>query len=407
MVSDELVKAVGSGRRRAMQPTWRRVDLRRLQLKAGLVLQVTTYDDTQAYTRNVPWDGAGPGTETAEQAVDALLAEPFGNWHVQTLATTLQVRVTKSGDAQVHENAAAGPPAAADLPPAAAQAHDRVKPHLVDPAEPFLVELGVSDQRGHIRAGKRDKYGQVEAFVRALDAAVSEAITAGLLTQRPIRVIDLGCGNAYLTFAAYRHLAGARGLEVELLGVDRKTQARAHNEAVAQRLGWSDHVRFVDAAIDDPEVGKGERTDIVLALHACDTATDDALARAVKWGSDLVLAAPCCHHDLQKRLRNSGITPPGYSSLTRYGILRERLADVLTDTLRANLLRLSGYRVEVMEFVDSKHTPRNVLLRGVRTDAAPAADLEADYRHLTSSWGVTPRLAELLTPREHPDGRYR
>ncbi len=138
--------------------------------------------------------------------------------------------------------------------------------------------------------------------------------------------------------------------------------------------------------------------DVVLALHACDTATDDALARAVEWQTPVVLAAPCCHHDIAAQLRRSA-TPAPYSLLTRSGILRERFADTLTDALRAGLLRQAGYRVEVVEFVESKHTPRNTLLRAIRTGAAPPEADRIELDELTTTWGVRPRLAELLGQR--------
>ena len=371
-----LVRAVASGRRRGSEQPWRRVELRPVDLAAGRRLQVVRLDERQAHTANEPY---GP---QAAALVDDLLALPFGNWHVETLDATIQLRVTKKGEAQVHRAPAAREPAAGT--------HDRAKPRLLDSREPLLRELGITTGDGQVKPTRQDKYRQVEDFLRALDPLITQ-LPAG----RRIRVVDLGCGNAYLTLAAYRHLTGARGLDVELVGVDVKTQAREHNSAVVGRLGWSGDVRFVAGTIADAPV---EGADVVLALHACDTATDEALARAVGWQSRVVLAAPCCHHDLQRQLTAGGSVPRPYGPLARHGILRERFADVLTDALRAALLRLHGYRVEVVEFVDSAHTPRNTLLRAVRTDAAPGPDVAADYAELTRAWGVRPALARLLEP---------
>jgi SAM-dependent methyltransferase len=271
--------------------------------------------------------------------------------------------------------------------------HDRPKARLLDPSEPLFRALGVTGSDGRVRPSREAKLRQVEELLRALDATMRQAPGVAGTADRPLQVVDLGCGNAALTFAAYRYLSGPLGLDVRVTGVDVKAQARAHGEAVAAELGWSDRVRFVEGtAADAPVDGAG----VVLALHACDTATDEALARAVRWQASVVLASPCCHHDVQRQLSESGNPPDPYGLVTRYGILRERLADVLTDALRAALLRLLGYRVDVVEFVGSVHTPRNTLIKAVRTGAAPTAEQVAAYRCLTEQWHITPRLAELL-----------
>jgi hypothetical protein len=196
-----------------------------------------------------------------------------------------------------------------------------------------------------------------------------------------------------LTFAAYRYLVG-RGIDVEVVGVDVREDQRKRNTELAERLGCAGRVRFVAGTILDAVVEPPP--DLVLALHACDTATDEALARGVRWGARWILAAPCCHHDVAAQLRRQPAPGP-YDLLTRQGILRERFADVLTDSLRAGLLRLHGYRVEVVEFVDSRHTPRNLLLRARRTDAAATADQRAEYEAIVRDWRVTPRLQTLLS----------
>jgi hypothetical protein len=204
--------------------------------------------------------------------------------------------------------------------------------------------------------------------------------------------VDLGCGNAYLTFVTERFLSHVRGLPVHLTGIDQRDQSRTHNEKIAGELGVD--ATFLSSAIGDASLDV--RPDVVLALHACDTATDDALARAVAWEAPLVLAAPCCHHDIAAQLRKQP-TPAPYAMLTRHGILRERFADTLTDGIRASLLRLEGYRVDVMQFVGSQHTPRNTLLRGVRTGRpVSGGSARREYDALVDAWGVRPRLGELL-----------
>lgn len=362
---DRLVRAVGAGRRRGARPRWRRVELRPVDLKAGRRLQVVEHTETGATTRNLePADVAG--------GVDVLLAEPFGNWHVETLEQTLQIRVTKKGEAQVHRAATSRRTVA----PSALHAHDRIKPRLIEPDDPLFTVLGAD----------ADKRRQVDAFLRLLEPVVRR------LDAAPLRVVDLGCGNAYLTMAAHRYLSNRPG-GVRTVGVELREDLVARSTERAAAVGL-DGLSFVPGTIAQADPGLGG-VDVVLALHACDTATDEALARAVRWRAPVVLAAPCCHRDLHRQL---GAAPHPYGALTRQPILRERFADVLTDALRALLLRMVGYRVDVVEFIDSRHTPRNAMIRAVRTGAPPGPDVVREYTDLVEQWDVVPALARMLTP---------
>jgi SAM-dependent methyltransferase len=316
---------------------------------------------------------------------------------VETTTETHQLRVTKKLEAMVHT---APVPATAEPASKAPGRHDRRKPRLLPEDDPVLVALGVSDAQGRVKPSRQAKYRQVEELLRDLAPVVDDAVATGRLRtpteQEPLQVVDLGCGNAYLTFAAHRYLTAVRGLPVHTTGVDVKAQSREHNTQVAEQLGLGGSMSFVQGDIGSAELPV--RPDVVLALHACDTATDDALARAVTWDAPLVLAAPCCHHDVAAQLRRAP-TPAPYTLLTRSGILRERFADTLTDAMRAAILRLAGYRVDVIEFVDSKHTPRNTLLRAVRTGAPAPDGAREELDELTRTWDVHPKLAELLRDR--------
>jgi len=369
-----LVRAIASGRRHNAEVKWRRVELRPVQLKAGRRLQIVEYDERQAHTRNAGYE------DDAGRAVDDLLALGFSNWHVKSVTAEIQVRITRKGEAQVHR--------VSERPADQNLGHNRAKARLLDADDAFWQAVGIAGADGKVKPSRQDKYRQVEEFIRELDTVLKpELVPAG----RPLRVVDLGCGNAHLSFAAYRYLTKVRGLDVTLVGVDVKRQARERNNALAAQLGW-DGIRFVEGTIADAPV---DGADVVLALHACDTATDDALARAVQWQAPVVLAAPCCHHDIQTQLR-AHPAPGAYGMVTRHGILRERLADILTDAFRAALMRMAGYRVDVVEFVPSQHTPRNTMLRAIRTDTPPDAAVTAQYAELVETWGVRPHLAALL-----------
>jgi SAM-dependent methyltransferase len=383
---ERLVRATLSGRIRGQdRPQYRRAELRFVDLTHGRRLQVTRYDETQAFTSNVELD------QVAAE-VDSLLSQPYANWHVETATETVQVRVTKRGKPMVHRSRR-------DEAVEPDRGHDRAKPRKLDAIDPVFAALGLATADGRIKPSRVAKFRQVQDLLAMLDPVVDDAIALGpgadLSDERPLRVADLGCGNAYLTFAALRYLTAVRGLPVRAVGVDVKGQALDRNTAIAKAAGLED-VEFVRSPIDS--VRLDDPPDIVLALHACDTATDDGLARAVEWEAPVILAAPCCHHDIQRQL---GEAPGPYALVTRHGILRERLADVLTDSLRAAILRMVGYRVDVVEFVDTVHTPRNALIRAVCTGATGSPQTQADYDELIRQWGVRPALAERLAT-THP-----
>ena len=386
ILDDEtLVRAVASGRQRGTQPPWRRVELRYVDLKAGRHLQVTAYDEAQAHTSN---HAVG---DAARTAVDDLLDQPFGNWHVDTTTETHQLRVTKKGEAVVHTRAQQADPAALT------RDHDRDKGRLLAEDDPVFRALGLSDHEGRMKPSRQSKYRQVEEFLRILDASIGDALDKGhLRTPTPERAARDRRPRLRERVPDLRHRALPHPRARPPGAPDRHRPARAVARRTTSRSPASSAWRRRSSPRPSREPSPPTAPDVVLALHACDTATDDALARAIEWGTPLILAAPCCHHDIAAQLRKAP-TPAPYAMLTRHGILRERFADTLTDGLRASLLRLQGYRVDVMQFVGSEHTPRNTLLRAVRTGKpVSGGSARQEYDELVTTWGVRPRLGELL-----------
>ena len=272
--------------------------------------------------------------------------------------------------------------------PQASGLHDRPKRHVLPEGEPvpFLVALGVQTPDGRVRAQRRAKFRQVNRFVELVEDVVPR------LPDGPLRVVDFGSGRAYLTFALHDLLVRRHGRQVRLLGLDVKPDVVAECEALARRLdavGLSFEVGDIaEADLDD--------VDLVVSLHACDTATDAALDRAVRGGARVILAVPCCQHELLGQLDNDVLRP-----LLRHGTLRERFVAEVTDAARARLLELAGYDVQVVEFVALEHTPKNVLLRAVRTDRPERdrARLAHEYRAFADSLGIRPELERLLGDR--------
>jgi SAM-dependent methyltransferase len=371
-----FVRAVLSGRRRNMTVLFERIDIRLVEIKGVLHLQLMQNDGRATTTKNL--------LPTALE-VDQLLASGYANITVESTSQAYSIRVTKSGDAQVHTEKRSSEQNLA---------HDKKKDRLLDSNDPFLREVGIADAKGVIKPSRQDKYKQVEEFLRLLSPALNSAIEAGQIHKptaaQPLRITDLGCGHAYLTFAAHQFLMNS-GIPVVVTGIDVRLESRDRNNAIAEKLGITKSISFKAEEISKTTA---EMADIAIALHACDTATDDAIAWAVNGGSKLLLIAPCCHHDIQKQI---DAAPEPWGALTKFGLMKERLGDLLTDSFRAQLLRLVGYRVEVIEFIGGEHTPRNLMIRAVKTDAKPE-QLDIDrYLEITAQWDVKPALEKKLS----------
>ncbi len=314
------------------------------------------------------------------------MLEAPGAWelHVMTGEGDVHVRRTRKGHVMVSRSKAVK----RELGPL--EGHDRKKGHLLEQfdSRDVLRVVGIAGADGAVRASMRGKYDQVNAFLREVEAVTQDAARGTAFT-----LVDAGCGLAYLTFAAHGYLSRARGLKVRAIGVDRKEDVVARARAMAEELGVADEVEFVCADLETMQLDA--RPDLVMSLHACDTATDEALARAVEWGSKRVLCAPCCQHELHASLKHDG----AMRGMMRHGILRERLGDLLTDAFRAQILRVLGYRVKVVEFVAQEATARNVMLRaeaGLRPGVTEAVE---EYVALRDFWHVTPWLEQRLATR--------
>jgi hypothetical protein len=280
-------------------------------------------------------------------------------------------------------------------------AHDRQKrvPLPSGKRDEYLVAVGIMTPEGRVKAERYDKFRQVNEFLRLLGQTVSAGDgeqrpegPEGPEGQLPDSIVDLGCGNAYLTFATYHYFRDLLAHPVAMCGVDVSGDLLEGHRAKTARLGW-EGLTFVAGTISD--FSPARPPDLVLALHACDTATDDAIARTIGWRSRLLLSVPCCHHDLQQQLRkreDATALKPVY----RYGVLAERLGDVVTDTLRALILRICGYRCDVVQFVSPEHTAKNLMIRATRTGRIGDPVAVEEYLRLRAFLGVTPYLERIL-----------
>jgi hypothetical protein len=372
---ETIARVVLSGRRRNMQITTDRIDIRPVIIKETLHFQVSTSDGRAVTTKNYP---------PTELPINEYMHSGYANILIEGIEKSFSLRITKKDEPLISITPGTG---AIDL------AHDKKKERLLDAADPFLREVGISDASGQIKPSKSDKYRQVEEFLRLLTPTLTSAIEAEHInkpsTSTPLTIVDLGCGHAYLTFAAHQYLRSI-GMNVKVIGIDVRTASRDRNNEIAKKLGITDSIEFRAEEIAETTL---VQADVAIALHACDTATDDAIAWAVRADAKLMMIAPCCHHDIQSQLSE---TPEPWSLITRYGIMRERLGDLLTDSLRMQILKLRGYRVEAIEFIGGEHTPRNLMIRAVKTGATVDPIEVTRYEEMIAAWKVKPALARLL-----------
>jgi SAM-dependent methyltransferase len=360
-----FVRAVLSGRRRNLTPSAERIDIKPVLIKGEEKLQIQSTDGRQVTTKNI---GAN------EINFTEFLSQGFANLLVESTSESYSVRISKKDEALVTIGRVK---LERDL------THDRQKQRLLPEDNRIFALLGMHDDHKRIKPSKMDKYRQVEEFLRLLKPTLDNEVGA----QSEISIVDLGCGHAYLTFAVQEYLNSATQ-KVKVLGVDEREESKRHNDQIANSLG-ADAQFLVSKIADTP----AQTVDIAIALHACDTATDDSIAWAVKNSAKVIMLAPCCHHDLQAQV---DLVPEPWSLLTRHGVVSERLIDLMTDSLRAQILKLLGYRVDIVEFIGGEHTPRNIMIRAVKT-GVKVDPVEVDrYQAMLADWKIAPHLAELL-----------
>jgi hypothetical protein len=319
--------------------------------------------------------------------IDAALGVTLFSAHLFTPTGTPQLEFNKKGEPRLTRGPAAVPAAIKPKP------HDRPKLRRITPADaPWMHALSLATADGAVLESMQGKYRQLEKFVEIVDRLVAEA---GLLEAGPLHVMDMGSGKGYLTFGIWHHLRRNLGVQAHVTGIEARADlVQLCNDAAAAH--GCEGLRFMAGEIGAVEVPAAE---IVIALHACDTATDDALAHAVASGARVIVSAPCCHKEVRPQLQ----PPAELEPLLRDGIQRERMAEMLTDAVRARLLEASGYRTQVFEFVSTEHTAKNTMITGVRIDSPQpdrAAAARAEATALLARFGIThQRLAERLGSR--------
>lgn len=355
-------------------------------VSAGPAVKLVRADGSRETTETVPLEGW-------PARLQELRGEGFDRVHLLTPAGDWHARLGKRG--WLLSRGKPSLPAEAGVLPA----HDRAKRHALPPDDErvrlLLVATGLFSPQGRLRAQYADKYRQVQHFVELLRPLP--------IWRRPrVRIVDAGSGKAYLSLALYAY-GELAGVDVELLGLDSNPEVVEKAGAIAAELGY-ERARFETTTIRE-YLGRVEEdrrpVDLLVSLHACDTATDEAIAAGVRLDAGAIVVAPCCHRELAGQMRADA---DGWGAVLQHGLLRGRLADILTDSLRASALELMGYRAEAIEFVAVEHTAKNLMIRAVRRRPGPAAERAREaacerYEALADAWGVRPALETLLGER--------
>ena len=319
-----------------------KIKVRPVMIRDSLYFQVSRYTDKQVFHENM----------TAEDALETLsgwILHDFRQAQIRMQDEMVTVLVSKKGKATVKSKKAA-------CIETQNLEHNRKKQYIIEEgtAVPFMIDLGVMTESGKIIRTRYDKYRQINRFLEFIEDILPE-----LPTDRTVHIIDFGCGKSYLTFAMYYYLKVLKHYDIRITGQDLKQKVIEDCQALADRYGY-DGLQFLCGDIAD--YNGTDEVDMVVTLHACDTATDYALYKAVKWHASVILSVPCCQHELNRKMQCETL-----SGAFQYGLIKERTAALLTDAMRGQLLEMKGYKTQLLEFIDMEHTPKNILIRGVKS----------------------------------------
>ena len=346
-----------------------KVKIRPMLVKEKLIFQFEAFENNQAFHENV----------SAEEAVIKVqkYMELFKQLQMMTKTVNYTILVSKKGKVTVQKKGVKGEVKKVDL------SHNRSKKYILEEGVkvPFLYDLGVQTADGKIVKSRFDKFRQINRFLEFI-----EDILPQLAKEKEVTILDFGCGKSYLTFAMYYYLHELKGYDIRIIGLDlKKDVIRLCNE-LSEKYGY-EKLKFLEGNIAD-YTGVDE-VDMVVTLHACDTATDFALAKAVGWNAKVILSVPCCQHELNGQIQNDMLAP-----VLKYGLIKERMAALITDALRAEYLEGEGYDAQILEFIDMEHTPKNILIRAVKAGKKKAN--KEEIKNCEKQLHVSPMLGRLL-----------
>lgn len=365
---EKLVEGVISDKRNKAEV--QKIKLRPVVIKNTFLIQVTEYIGKQVIHDNKT-------LEAIKEYIYVSLRDNFKQANIRTEEYTYNILISKKGQVTVKKKKEIEKKKPVLI-------HNRVKKYLLQEGKPvdFLVYLGVMNSEGFVVKSKYDKFRQINRFLEFVEDIVDK-----LPKNKVINIIDFGCGKSYLTFAIYYYLKKEKNLDVNIVGLDLKSDVIKHCNQIATDLKY-DGLEFLEGDIAQYK-GKDD-VDMVVTLYACDTATDYAIAKAIDWNAKVVLSVPCCQHELNNQIQNEVLSP-----IFKYGILKEKMAALITDGIRAGVLEEHGYDTQILEFIDMEHTPKNLMIRAVKKkNVSYAKNQKLD--NLIKELNVKPTIKELI-----------
>ncbi|MBP3602973.1 MAG: SAM-dependent methyltransferase [Lachnospiraceae bacterium] len=349
-----------------------KVKIRPILLREQLFFQETVSKDTKVYHQNLD-------KQEAVERIVSYMENDFKQLEAESISAKLTVLVSKKGKATIKKAVHKKDAVQAGLKPDLS--HNRSKKYILEEGKPvpFLIDLGVQNKEGKIIKAHYDKFKQINRYLEFV-----EDILPVFEKDKPVHIIDFGCGKSYLTFALYYYLHELQGYDTCITGLDLKKDVIEHCNSLAEKYGY-EKLTFLHGDIAKFQ-GNGD-VDMVVTLHACDTATDYALKNAVDWNAKVILSVPCCQHEVNGQIENELLAP-----ILKYGLIKERMSALLTDAVRANLLEEKGYETQILEFIDMEHTPKNILIRAVKK----GKEGKSDVHHVTEFFHISPTLQKLL-----------
>ena len=362
ILNREIIDGNLSNPRKKDKNSFNKVDIKPVLIKDQIKIQITYNYKTKVIHENL-------SPEESIEEIGELLNKNFRQGMFFTKDADYQILISKKGKVKILKKK----PTKTEIN----LSHNRKKEYIIEEGIPcdFLIRLEVMNEKGKVFSKRYDKFRQINRFLEMVADVIPN-----LEKDKTINIIDFGCGKSYLTFALYHYLVNILNLDVNIIGLDLKEDVIKFCNEVANDLNY-DKLKFIHGDIQNFEEAKD--VDMVVTLHACDTATDAALVKAINWNAKIILSVPCCQHEFYDKIQNPVLEP-----MLKHGIIKEKLSSLVTDSLRANVLEILGYEVQLLEFIDMEHTPKNILIRAIKTDNKDNKEAIKSYNEFKKFWNL-------------------